>query len=154
MDVDCCSEWRALASCRLDGELDELQDARLERHLLECAACRTWSREVAALATVIQDSMADCMVEATGLRPRALRRRLVRSAMTASAASAAAVAAFAVILPGAMSLFSSGRATAVAAAPCASCIKKQVLTNSVSYPVEGSGPVHVLHPLEQPGLPY
>jgi predicted anti-sigma-YlaC factor YlaD len=154
MDVDRCSEWRALASCRLDGELDELQDARLERHLIECAACRTWSDEIAALAIVIQDSSVDCMVEASGLRPRALRRRLVHSAMAASAASAAAVAAFAVVLPGAISLFSSGRATAAAAAPCASCIKKQVLTNSASSPAKGSPPVHVRHPLEQPGLPF
>jgi len=101
MDVDRCSEWRALASCRLDGELDELQTARLERHLLGCQPCRSWTGEIAALTTVLRDSMAECPVGSSELRPRALRRRLVRSASAASAASAAAVAAFAIALPGA-----------------------------------------------------
>jgi predicted anti-sigma-YlaC factor YlaD len=148
MDLDRCSEWRALASCRLDGEIDELQDARLERHLLACAACRAWSREIAALVTVIHDSAAVCPVSSSELRTHALRRRLVRSASAASAASAAAVAAFAIAVPGAISLFSSGRASAVSAAPCASCIKKQALTFGVPSVALAVAPVHVAHPLD------
>jgi predicted anti-sigma-YlaC factor YlaD len=149
MDVDRCSEWRALASCRLDGELDELQDARLERHLLDCAACRSWSREIAALATLFHDSIADCPVSSSELRTHALRRRLVRSATAASAASVAAVAAFAIALPGTIALFSSGRTPLVSAAPCASCVKKQALTfDGLPASAAAAAPVHVAHPLD------
>jgi predicted anti-sigma-YlaC factor YlaD len=153
MDADRCSEWRALASCRLDGELEEFQDARLERHLLDCAACRSWSRDIAALATAIRDSTAVCVVTSSDLHTNALRRRLVRSAMAASAASAAAVAAVAIALPGVLSLSSSGETTAAAAAPCTSCIKKQALITSAPYPPKAVAPVHVAHPLDGPGLP-
>src|SRR2546421_3172849 len=155
MDVDRCNEWRELASGRLDGELDELQDARLERHLLECAECRAWTREIAALATVIHDSTAVCTVSSSELRTHALRRRLVRSASAATAASAAAVAAFAIALPGAAtSLFSSDRTPVVSAAPCASCMKKRVLTlkvPSLQSPVRALAPIHVAHPLDSSG---
>jgi predicted anti-sigma-YlaC factor YlaD len=145
MDVDRCSEWRALASCRLDGELDELQDAHLERHLLGCAACRAWSQEIAALVTVIHDSTAVCPVQSSELRTHVLRRRLVRSVTASAAASAAAVAAFAIVLPGtATSLFASGSRPEVSTPPCTSCVKKQALT--VSSPAPGIPPVHVAHP--------
>ncbi|HJU36244.1 MAG TPA: zf-HC2 domain-containing protein [Gaiellaceae bacterium] len=146
MDVDRCSEWRELASCRLDGELDELQAARLERHLLDCEPCRSWTREIAALATVFHDSIAECPVGSSELRTHALRRRLVRSATAASAASAAAVAAFVIAVPGTIALFSHDR-TAVSAAPCTSCMKKQALT--FDGPPSSStavAPVHVAHP--------
>jgi len=148
MDVDRCSEWRALASCRLDGELDELQTARLERHLLGCQPCRSWTGEIAALTTVLRDSMAECPVGSSELRPRALRRRLVRSASAASAASAAAVAAFAIALPGAaISIFSSGATPVVSSAPCTSCIKKQALvTQGLPSQATAVAPVHVAHP--------
>jgi predicted anti-sigma-YlaC factor YlaD len=145
-DLDRCSEWRALASCRLDGELDELQDARLERHLLGCAPCRSWSREIAALATAFHDSIAECPVSSSELRTHALRRRLVRSATAASAASAAAVAAFVIALPGTIALFSHGRTT-VSAAPCASCMKKKALTfDGPPSSFTAVAPVHVAHP--------
>jgi predicted anti-sigma-YlaC factor YlaD len=147
MDVDRCSEWRALASCRLDGELDELQDARLERHLLGCAACRSWSREIAAMAALFQDSMAECPVSSSELRTHALRRRLARSATAASAASAAAVAAFVIALPGTIALFSPAR-TVVSAAPCTSCVKKLALTTDGLPSSSAVAPVHVAHPLE------
>ena len=149
MDVDRCSEWRALASCRLDGELDELQDARLERHLLECAACRSWTREISAISALVHDSIADCPVSSSELQVHTLRRRLVRSATAASAASAAAVAAFVIALPGTIALFSHSR-TAVSAAPCTSCVKKLALTTDglPSSPRAAVAPVHVAHPLD------
>jgi predicted anti-sigma-YlaC factor YlaD len=154
MDVDRCSEWRELASCRLDGELDELQDARLERHLLGCAACRAWSREIAALATMFHDSLAECPVSSSELRPHTLRRRLVRSATAASAASAAAVAAFVIALPGTIALFSPGGSPAVSAAPCASCMKKQALTfDGPPASATAVAPVHVAHPSGTAGSP-
>jgi len=144
-DAERCSDWRALASCRLDGELDELQSALLDRHLLECAACRAWSRELAALTAVFHDSLEElCPERSLELRPHALRRRLVRSASAVAAASAAAIAVFAMALPGAaISLFSSGRTPAVASAPCTSCVKKQALTTQSPA---ATAPVHVAHP--------
>ena len=149
MDVDRCSEWRALASCRLDGELDELRTARLERHLLGCAPCRSWTREIADLASVFHDSMDVSSLRLPQLQTNALRRRLVRSASAASAASVAAVAVLAIALPGAaISLFSSGRTPVVSAAPCASCTKKRVLTVAVPSPVTALAPIHVAHPLD------
>lgn len=147
MDVDRCSEWRALASWRLDGELNELQDARLERHLLDCPACRSWSREIAATAALLHDSIAECPVSSSELQVHRLRRRLVRSATAASAASAAAVAAFVIALPGTIALFSHSRAV-VSAAPCTSCVKKLALTTDGLPSPRAAAPVHVAHPLE------
>jgi predicted anti-sigma-YlaC factor YlaD len=150
-EFDRCSEWRALASCRLDGELDESQAALLELHLLGCAACRSWTREIAALTDVFHDSLTACPVPSPELRAQARRRRLVRSVSAASAAaSVAAAAVFAVTLPGAaMSLFSSGRTHAVSAAPCASCMKKRVLALAQSSPATARAPIHVAHPLQK-----
>lgn len=149
MNVDRCSEWRALASCRLDGELDELDTARLDRHLLVCEPCRSWTREITALSAVFQDSTA-APANMLELRTQALRRRLARSASAASAASVAAAAAFAIALPGAISLFSSGATAAVSAAPCASCVKKMVLTHAIPSrsSLTVAGPIHVAHPLD------
>jgi predicted anti-sigma-YlaC factor YlaD len=156
VDVDRCSEWRALASCHLDGELDELRTARLERHLLGCAPCRSWTREAAALADLFHDSMDVSAVTAPDLRTKVLRRRLVHSASAASAAAAASIAAAAVLVIGmpsaAISLFSSSGAPAVSAAPCASCTKKNALTTDGLPSPAAVAPVHVAHPFETPGL--
>jgi predicted anti-sigma-YlaC factor YlaD len=146
-EIDRCSEWRALASCRLDGELDELGAERLERHLLGCASCRSWTREVAALADLFHGSMDVSAVMSPELRTKVLRRRLVHSASAASAASIAAAAVLAIGLPSAaVSLFSSGGAPTVSAAPCASCMKKTVLTVAFQSPAMALAPVHVAHP--------
>jgi predicted anti-sigma-YlaC factor YlaD len=150
VDVDRCSEWRALASCHLDGELDELRTARLERHLLDCAPCRSWTREIAALADLFHDSMDVSAVTAPDLRTKALRRSLVRSASAASAAAAASIAAAAVLAIGvpssAISLFSSGATPIVSAAPCASCTKKTALTfDGPPASFTAVAPVHVAH---------
>jgi predicted anti-sigma-YlaC factor YlaD len=154
-DADRCSDWRALASCRLDGELDELQTARLERHLRGCAACTSWTREVAALVGLLHESEPVRPASSFELRSHALRRRFLRaSTVGATAASAAAVAAFAIALSGTtISRFSSGRTPAVSAAPCTSCVKKTVVTLAAPAPVTAVGPIHVVHPLEDAGAP-
>jgi predicted anti-sigma-YlaC factor YlaD len=155
-ELDRCSEWRALASCRLDGELDELAAERLERHLLGCAPCRLWTREAAALADLFHDSMDVSAVTAPDLRTKVLRRRLVHSASAASAAAAASIAAAAVLVIGmpsaAISLFSSSGAPAVSAAPCASCTKKQALTfDGPPSSSPTAAPVHVATPFDAAG---
>jgi predicted anti-sigma-YlaC factor YlaD len=149
-EIDRCSEWRALASCHLDGELDELGAERLERHLIGCAPCRSWTREAAALADLFHGSMDVSAVLSPELRTKVLRRRLVHSASAASAAAAASIAAAAVLAIGmpsaAISLFSSGGPPTVSAAPCASCTKKTVLTVAFQSPAMALAPVHVAHP--------
>jgi predicted anti-sigma-YlaC factor YlaD len=149
---DRCTDWRALASCRLDGELDELQTARLEHHLRVCAECRSWTREVAALAGLLHESEPVPSTWAFEHRSRALPRRLVRGvAVGATAASAAAVAAFAIALPGHGLSFFSSTSAHVSALPCISCTKKQALTPHAAWPPPASAPIHVANPLVERG---
>lgn len=152
--ADRCAEWRELASCRLDGELDELQTARLEHHLAGCAACSTWAREVAALAGMLHESESELPVWTFEGPGNVLRRRFVRAAAVgATAASAAAVAAFAFALPGGrMSLFSTGNTPVASPSPSASLTKKQALTFGLgaSSSPQNAGPKHVANPLVEP----
>jgi predicted anti-sigma-YlaC factor YlaD len=147
-----CTDWRALASCRLDGELDELQTARLEHHLRACAECRSWTDEVAALAGLLHEPEPVRLTWSFEQRARALRRRLVRGvAVGATAASAAAVAAFAIALPGHGISFFSSTAARVSDLPCVSCTKKQALTPHAAWPPPASAPIHVANPLVERG---
>jgi predicted anti-sigma-YlaC factor YlaD len=153
-DVDRCTEWRSLASCRLDGELDDFQSARLARHLRGCAACRSWTRDVAALGSLLHELEPVRPASSFEFRAQGLRRRLVRvSAVGATAVSAAAVAAFAIVQSGdEISRFSFGGRPVVPAAPCVSCMKKKVLTFAGPSPATAVGPIHVLHPLDESGV--
>src|SRR5262245_61027641 len=134
--ADGCGEFRALASSRLDGELDELESARLERHLGICVACTSWTRDAGALARVLNESTSvPPMWSSDGLR-RSVRWRFVRAASVGAAAvSAAAIAAVTLAQPGSgLPLFSSGNAVSPASTSqdlCASCMKKQALTFSL-----------------------
>src|SRR5689334_21405349 len=49
ISLDTCDRFRELYSASLDGELSELDDARLRAHLAICAGCSTYA--VAASAT-------------------------------------------------------------------------------------------------------
>jgi len=128
----------------MDGQLDELQSARLERHLLDCAACSAWERDVAGFTTLLHDAEPVTPAWTLEFGSRALRRRGRAVAAAATAASAAAMAAFALGLPGSISL-SSG-SPQVSAAPCTSCTKKQVVTFAAPVPVAASAPAHVANP--------
>lgn len=44
-----CMRARESASTQLDGELSELEAARLDAHLRDCAECSAWAREVAGI---------------------------------------------------------------------------------------------------------
>ena len=44
-----CMRARESASAQLDGELSELEAARLDAHLRDCAECSAWAREVAGI---------------------------------------------------------------------------------------------------------
>lgn len=154
-NVDRCSEWRALASCRLDGELDELQTARLEQHLLGCAACRAWAQEIATFTRLLLDSEPARPARPLELRGQALRRRVARASAvgaTAASAVAAAVAAFALGVPSSgVSLFSSGNPPVASVAPCQSCMKKQAVRLALAAPLPTVAPTHVTNPAVEPG---
>ncbi|HLX31685.1 MAG TPA: zf-HC2 domain-containing protein [Gaiellaceae bacterium] len=145
--ADDCTEFRELASCRLDGELDELGVARLEEHLLTCVACTAWTDEVAAWAELLRETESELPAFSFSGQRQALRRRFVRAAAVgATAACAAAVAAFALVQPGS-GLFFSSASSHVAALPCISCTKKQTVTfGGLPFPA-ATAPVHVTNPL-------
>lgn len=151
-DVNHCSEWRALASCHLDGELDELQEARLENHLSRCAECAAWVDEVAEIARRLRD--ADSMAPASTFVPSTSRRRAMRAtgvAATAASAAAAVLAAFALGLPTRVPLLSPGGTMhAVAKLPCVSCVKRQLLKTALATALPAAAPVHVSNPALDP----
>jgi len=49
-----CTGAREAASARLDGELSELEAARLDAHLADCAGCRRYAAEIAELAETLR----------------------------------------------------------------------------------------------------
>ncbi|SRR6266536_4007387 len=51
-----CDRMREQVSASLDGELSELETARLQAHLGICAACRTYAAGAAAAARLLQES--------------------------------------------------------------------------------------------------
>src|SRR6476646_9979566 len=126
-----CVDYRALASGRLDGELDEFESVRLERHLDVCDPCTRWLRDAGALAAVLNESTSVSPIWLSDGFGRSLRWRFLRAASVGAAAvSAAALAAFALAQPGTRSsTFASDRPVDPEAL-CASCMKKQAVTFS------------------------
>jgi putative zinc finger protein len=49
-----CDRVRELFSTSLDGELTELDEARLQMHLASCAGCRTYADSAAAAARLVR----------------------------------------------------------------------------------------------------
>src|SRR5919198_2193897 len=49
-----CDRARAQISSRIDEELSELEDARLEQHLGGCAACRAYEADVVAVTSMVR----------------------------------------------------------------------------------------------------
>ena len=87
-----CMLARESASARLDGELSELESARLDAHLRGCPDCRAYSAEIGAIAARIR--AADLEQPARVTIPR--RRRLAGARMQVAVAAAAAAVAAAV----------------------------------------------------------
>jgi predicted anti-sigma-YlaC factor YlaD len=81
-----CMQAREGASLRLDGELSELGAVRLGLHLRDCAPCRAYTREIAAIALELRSSPLE--------QPRTERfvqRHRRRSGLGIQAAAVAAV---------------------------------------------------------------
>jgi predicted anti-sigma-YlaC factor YlaD len=95
-----CIQAREAASLCLDGGLSELDAARLDLHLRGCAACRSYSREIGAIALELRSApLEQPRVEI--FTPR--RRSGLRI-------HAAAVAAIGLVVAAAGSSFAIGRA--------------------------------------------
>jgi anti-sigma factor RsiW len=100
MNVDSCARWRALGSRALDCELGELDAARLERHLLECAACAGWLAEVRDITGLLRAAELERPEQVFRLRPlRSARLRVGAAGATAASIAAAALVALTLHLP-------------------------------------------------------
>jgi predicted anti-sigma-YlaC factor YlaD len=85
-----CVQARESASARLDGELPELDDVRLDAHLRGCADCRAFADELAALAAELRAAPLE-RPETVVFSPR--RRHMPAIRMQSVAAAVALVAA-------------------------------------------------------------
>jgi predicted anti-sigma-YlaC factor YlaD len=86
-----CDRARESVSCRLDGELSELEATRLDDHLRDCAECSAYARESHALAYRLRTSALEQPEVLVFVPVR--RRPLVRLQTAAAAAAVMVVAA-------------------------------------------------------------
>ncbi len=89
ISLDMCDRIRELCSTSLDGELSELDAARLESHLVSCPSCRAYAATARATARLVRDTP----LEEPGFRVVVPGRRLAvaRKLQVVSAAAAVAV---------------------------------------------------------------
>ena len=79
-----CLQAREAASARLDGELSELEAARLSAHLRDCTACSVYALELSAIA----ESLRGAELEQPQLDVTLPRRRALPGIRVAAAAAA------------------------------------------------------------------
>jgi predicted anti-sigma-YlaC factor YlaD len=82
-----CMLARESASARLDGELSELESARLDAHLRGCGDCRAYADEIGAVAVQLRVAA----LERPGQQVVLPRRRALSGVRMQAAAAAAAV---------------------------------------------------------------
>ena len=85
-----CDRAREGASARLDGELGQLDAARLEAHLAVCAECREFAERITAVAARIRETPAEAAPAQVFV---AHRRSFVRPRAATAAAATLLVAA-------------------------------------------------------------
>ena len=83
-----CMSAREAASARLDGEISELDAARLDAHLLACPACRAYAGAIAGIAAELRAAPLERPSLEVGITPR---RRMPVVAAAAAVALVAAV---------------------------------------------------------------
>jgi anti-sigma factor RsiW len=92
-----CERAAQWISLELDGELSDLERARLTRHLEHCASCRAWRAEVGGFTSLLRTApLAELSSPVAVLLPRVRSRG---RAAVATLATLAAVAAVLVVLP-------------------------------------------------------
>jgi predicted anti-sigma-YlaC factor YlaD len=87
-----CDRAREALSVALDGELSELERARLDLHLELCASCRAFEADSSALAQTLRNA-APLELSVPIVLPRRSRLSRVRAAQTGAAAAALALVA-------------------------------------------------------------
>lgn len=87
-----CVQSRERASARLDGELSELDEVRLDAHLRGCAECRAYAEELAAVTAALRAAALE-RPEAAVFLPRRGRLQPIRVRTVAAAAALVAAAA-------------------------------------------------------------
>ena len=87
-----CDRAREALSLALDGELSELEQARLNLHLGVCASCRTFEADSSALTRTLR-SAAPVEMSVPIVLPRRGRASRVRAFQTGTAAAAVALVA-------------------------------------------------------------
>ena len=105
-----CMLARESASARLDNELSELENARLDAHLRGCAECFAYAEEIGAIAVRLRAAA----LERPGRQFILPRRRALSGARMQAAVAAAAVAVVAAV---AGSAFTLGNVLAVHRTP-------------------------------------
>ncbi len=88
-----CMLARESASARLDNELSELENARLDAHLRGCAECLAYAEEIGAIAVRLRAAALERPAERVVLP----RRRVFSGARLQAAVAAAAVAVVAAV---------------------------------------------------------
>jgi predicted anti-sigma-YlaC factor YlaD len=81
-----CDQAREYISLRLDGELAEVEQARLEAHTASCAACRAYAVDIESVTEELRAAEPELPADSVVL-PRA-RRFSVRSFQVGAAAAA------------------------------------------------------------------
>ncbi len=84
-----CDRTRGYVSASLDGELSQVEGARLETHLASCAACRAYAADVAESSRLLRETA----LEELDFPIVLPRRRLAVARKLQVAAAAAAIAA-------------------------------------------------------------
>ena len=95
-----CMLARESASARLDDELSELENARLDAHLRGCADCLAYAEEIGAIAVRLRAAALERPAERFVLP----RRRAFSGARMQAAVAAAAVAVVAAVAGSAFTL--------------------------------------------------
>lgn len=88
-----CSRVRSQVSLALDGELSQLEQAMVQRHLEGCAACRAFHDELTAVTSAIRHAPLVPLERPVVLpRPRRARIAAVRGMAVRAGAVAAGIA--------------------------------------------------------------
>jgi predicted anti-sigma-YlaC factor YlaD len=85
-----CDRARAQISSRIDEELSELEDARLEQHLAGCAGCRAYEADVVAVTRMVRTAPLEPLEFQVSL-PRRRRSALTQFEFAAAVVLAAAI---------------------------------------------------------------
>ena len=91
-----CETARECVSLRLDGELSELEEAMLRRHVAGCADCRSFEEATESFTTRLRSARLETPAPAFDARLQAAgRRRFIGVGAFAAALAAAAAVLFA-----------------------------------------------------------